>query len=230
VRALAVLAVLALSGAPLAAQDGSHEAHAEFLIGTAWSLPTPLVVRLPRHTPVRVHARYSTHPWSGALYYGYRAGGGELASHGAPAGYEAELLHHKLYLDNPVPPIEHLEISHGYNLLTADAVRPANALAVRFGVGLVVAHAEGRIAGERVGGSRRTFLGGGYHLAGVTAELGVERRYTLTHGRSSLYAVPEGKLTASLARVPVGDSGGSAFVPNVAAHALAGLGLRRVWP
>jgi hypothetical protein len=42
------------------------------------------------------------------------------------------LLHHKLYLDNPVPPIERLKISHGYNLLTADAVRPANALAIRF--------------------------------------------------------------------------------------------------
>jgi hypothetical protein len=150
--------------------------------------------------------------------------------HGAPEGYEAELLHHKLYLDNPVPPIEHLEISHGYNLVTVNAVRPARALAIRVGVGLVVAHAEGRIAGERLGGSRRTLLGGGYHLAGVTAQLAVGRRYTLAHGRSSLYAVPEAKLTASLAHVPVGDSGGKAFVPNVAAHALAGLGLRRAWP
>jgi hypothetical protein len=222
--------VLALPGASRVAQDRSHEAHAEFLLGAAWSLPTPLVVRLPRQPPVRIRARYSTRPWSGALYYGYRVGGGELTSGGAPTGYEAELLHHKLYLDNPVPPIERLEISHGYNLLTADAVRPAKALAIRFGLGLVVAHPEGRIAGERVGGSRRTLLGGGYHLAGITAQFTVGRRYTLVHGRSSLYAVPEAKLTASLAHVPVGDSGGKAFVPNVAAHALAGLGLRRVWP
>jgi hypothetical protein len=229
-RALAAIIALALPGASLSAQGGLHEVHIELLTGAAWNLPTPLIVRLPGQAPVRVGAHYSTRPWSGALYYGYRAGGGELGSHGAPEGYEAELLHHKLYLDNPVTPIEHFEISHGYNLVTADVVRPANALAVRFGVGVVVAHAEGRIAGEKVGGSRQTLLGGGYHLAGVTAQLAVARRYTIAQGRSSLYAVPEAKLTASVARVPVGDAGGSAFVPNVAAHALAGLGLRRSWP
>ena len=98
------------------------------LFGTAWSLPTPLIIHLPDAPPVRRHARYSTHPWSDAPYYAYRAGGGPMSARGAPAAYEAELLHHKLYLDDPTPPIDHFEVTHGYNLVTANVVRPANRL------------------------------------------------------------------------------------------------------
>ena len=220
--------LLAGVGAMATAQPSGREVHAEVLFGTAWSLPTPLIIRLPNAVPVSRSARYSTHPWSDAPYYAYRAGVGSTNEHGVPAGYEAELLHHKLYLDDPTPPVEHFEVTHGYNLVTANVVRPANQFAVRFGVGLVIAHAEGRIAGERVGGSRRTFLGGGYHIAGLTTQLAVGRRYALARGRVAVYALPEVKLTASMACVPLGDAGGRVLVPNIAVHALAGLGVRRV--
>ena len=92
----------------------------------------------------------------------------------------------------------------------------------------MIAHAEGRIAGQRVGGSRRTFLGGGYHVAGLTAQLAAGRRYALGLGQVAVYALPEVKLTASMARVPLGDAGGRVLVPNIAVHALAGLGVRRI--
>ena len=226
-------ALLAIAGREANAQAGgrAREAHAEFLLGTAWSLPTPLVIRLPRDAPVRLRARYSTRPWSDAPYYAYRAGAGRAAACGSPpTAVEGGLLHHKLYLENPAPPVEHFEVTHGYNLASVAAVRPAGRVVVRFGVALVVAHAEGRVAGQRVGGSRRTFLGRGYHLAGLAAELAVGRRYMLTRGgATSLYALPEAKLTAALARVPVGDAGGAAAVRDVAAHALAGLGACRRW-
>ena len=42
------LALLAFLSRPLAGQGSTSEAHIEFLIGTAWSLPTPLTIRLPR--------------------------------------------------------------------------------------------------------------------------------------------------------------------------------------
>jgi len=214
-----------------ATREASRVAHAEFLLGAAWSLPMPLVIRLPGRPPVRLRARYATRPWADAPYYAYRAGGGRAPGCATPpAGAEGELLHHKLYLQNPAPPIEHFEVTHGYNLAMIGAVRPAGRVAVRVGVGVVIAHAEGRVAGEHVGGSRRTALGGGYHLAGLTAQLAVGRRYTLARGRTAaLYAVPEVKLTGAIARVPVGDAGGTALVPNVAAHALAGLGVCRSW-
>jgi hypothetical protein len=128
---------------------------------------------------------------SDAPYYAYRAGGGSTSARDVPAGYEAELLHHKLYLDDPTPPVEHFEVTHGYNLITANAVRPADRLSIRFGIGVVIAHAEGRIAGQRVGGSRRTLIGGGYHVAGITAQVAAGRRYALARGQVVTYALPE---------------------------------------
>jgi hypothetical protein len=211
-----------------AAQRGAREVHAEFLLGTAWSLPTPLVIRRPAAATVRHTARYATRPWADAPYYAYRLGLGTRTARGALAGFEGELVHHKLYLENPRPPVEHFEVTHGYNLVSASAVRPAGRLTVRFGIGLVVAHAEGRIGGARVGGTRRTVLGGGYHLAGATTQLALGRAYPFGRGATSAYAVPEVKLTASLARIPLGDDGGAITVPNVAVHALVGLGARHV--
>ncbi len=104
---------------------------------------------------------------------------------------------------------------------------PAGRYQLRLGIGVVVAHPEGRIAGRAVG-PRRSLLGGGYHLAGATAQLGLGRRYAFGRGRTAAFAAPELKLTASAARVPLAG-GGSVFVPNVAVHALGGLGVRRRW-
>ena len=225
---LAVAAAL-VTAAAAAAQPGAREVHAEFLLGTAWSLPTPLVVRMPGAPTLRHPARYSTRPWSDAPYYAYRVGFGTRTARGVPSGFEGELVHHKLYLENPAPPIERFEVTHGYNLVSAAAVRPAGRLAVRFGVGLVVAHAEGRIGGARVGsGARRTLLGGGYHIAGATTQLAVGRAYPFGRGPTTAYAVPEVKLTGSFARVPLGPEGGTITVPNIALHVLTGLGVRRV--
>jgi hypothetical protein len=200
-----------------------HELSAELFAGTAWSLRTPLGVRLPGAPSTTQRARYGTRPFADAPYYAYRVG------YGSPSrAVEAELVHHKLYLENPAPPIERFEVTHGYNLATANVRAPAGRHQVRAGVGFVVAHAEGRIAGRPVGGDRRTLLGGGYHVAGATLQLAVGRRYPFGRGAVAAYAAPELKLTASTARVPVGG-GGSVSVPNVALHVLGGLGARRRW-
>ncbi len=211
---------------PAAAQPAPaparREAAVELFAGTAWSVPTPLTVRLPGAAPATVRARYTTRPFADAPYYAYRA------SYGTPArAVEAELVHHKLYLENPRAPVEAFEVTHGYNLATANVRAPAGRYQLRFGLGVVVAHAEGRIAGRPVG-PRRSVLGGGYHVAGATAQLGLGRRYPFGRGATAAFAAPELKLTASAARVPLAG-GGSVFVPNVAVHALAGLGVRRRW-
>jgi hypothetical protein len=222
--ALAALAGLSADVAAAGAQSarggagGARELSVELFAGTAWSLSTPLVVRLPGRPTARLRARWQTRPLADAPYYAYRV----AAARGGRAA-EAELVHHKLYLANPAPPVERLEVTHGYNLATANLRAPAGRAHVRVGLGVVIAHPEGRVAGVDVGG-RRTLLGGGYHVAGVTAQLAVGRRWALGRGRTAPFAAPEAKLTASLARVPLGD--GSVLVPNAALHALAGLGLR----
>jgi hypothetical protein len=109
---------------------------------------------------------------------------------------ELELVHHKLHIDHPRPPVEHFEVSHGYNLAYMNMARPANGFVVRLGAGLVIAHPEGRIAGLRVGGSRRTLLRGGYHIAGGSFQLGLGRRYAFARSQTTWFA-PEAKVTAA---------------------------------
>ena len=182
--------------------------------GTAWNLPLPLRIQQRGEPELRLRARYSTRPWKGAPYYAYRLG--RASDSGAS---EVELIHHKLYLDNPPAAIQHFEISHGYNLLNANrAAISEHGTVLRFGIGLVIAHPEGEIRGRAVG-PVRSFLGGGYHISGITTQLSVGHRLALS---DQVFAAPEAKMTASYARIRLAD--GWAAVPNVAVHALAGLG------
>jgi hypothetical protein len=217
---------IALAAATTPARDASaqgsgDEAAAEFFLGTAWSVPLPLILEAPGKR-LSFRARYSTRPFADAPYYAYRAGIVRRAR-----GGEVELVHHKLYLENPVPPIEHLEITHGYNLSMANLAMPAGGWQLRIGLGFVVAHPEGRIGGRPVRGVRRTLIGGGYHVAGGSMQIALGRRYPLGRGDVALAVAPEAKLTAGFARVQLQQ--GTLIVPNIAVHVLGGLGVRRRW-
>lgn len=215
----AVCAVLGTS--ELASAQGRCPASSiagELFTGTAWSAPLPLIAHLPTGA-VRLRARYSTRPFADAPYYSYRLG----RSRANGQGVEIEMLHHKLYLENPRPPIERFEVTHGYNLPMVNASSRGRRWQWRVGIGVVIAHPEGRIGGREIGGAR-TVLGGGYHIAGLTAQLATGRRYALWRGRTVVTAAPEAKLTASWARVAL--SPGVLHIPNAALHLLGGLGVR----
>lgn len=202
-----------------AAQRELERWSVEVFAGTAWSVPTPLVVRQQGEPDLRLRARWETRPWRDAPYYAYRVGRRDRRG-----AWEAELLHHKLYLANPPAEVQRLEVTHGYNLVTANrVVRPVreDRFLYRLGVGLVVAHPEGRVRGRELR-PVRSLLGGGYHVAGGTLHLSAGRRLPLGGGA---FVAPEAKLTASWARAPAGDAW--LTVPNVAVHALAGLGYAR---
>jgi hypothetical protein len=138
---LSLLAALRVADAQQSAPSPPHrrEVVLELAGGTAWSLRTPLTVRQPGSAPTSQRARYSTRPLADAPYYAYRVSYGTTAH-----AVEAELVHHKFYLENPSPPVERLEVTHGYNPVMANVRAPAGRLAVRAGLGVVVAHAEGR--------------------------------------------------------------------------------------
>jgi hypothetical protein len=167
-------------------------------------------------------AHYSTRPFADAPYYSYRISHDRANS----AAKELELLHHKLYLENPQAPVERLEVTHGYNLAMANIAGPGYRWRWRVGVGVVLAHPEGRVAGQEISGAR-TALGGGYHVAGITTQVAVARRYALEPGRTQLFATPELKLTASSARISINSIRLS--LPNIAFHALGGLGVRHCY-
>ncbi len=204
----------------LRAQSQSTDLSAELFFGSAWSLPLPITIDfLGEHA--RFIAHYRTRPIAGSPYYSYRFG---RASDGR--AIEFEMLHHKLYLQNPQPPVERFEVSHGFNQPMMNVEMPTHGWRWRFGIGLVVAHPEGRVGGRDVG-PVRTILGRGYHVAGVSTQLAFGNRYTLGHGATALTAAPEAKLTAAVARIRI--NGGSVWMPNLAVHTLSGIGVRRRW-
>lgn len=184
----------------------------ELFGGTAYSLPTRLTIRQAGEPRIALTARYATRPWSGALYYAYRVG--RWSGDGA---WELELVHHKVYLENAPADVQHFEITHGYNLVLANRAFRRKQLILRLGAGVVIAHPETTIRGRTH--PQRGGLFGGYHLTGPAAQLALGARIPIVRG---LFASAEGKFTAARARVPV--EGGHATAPNVALHALVGLG------
>ena len=211
------LLLLCCTTLPAQAQEVAAQGWAaEIFSGTSWSLPMPLRIEQPGEETIRFRARYRTRPWRGSPYYAYRLGYQQ---------WSAELVHHKLYLQNPPPEIEHFEVSHGYNLAMVSRMIPAASapLTFRLGLGLVIGHPEGRIRGKAIN-PVKSLLGGGYHISGLNLQFAVGRQLGIA---DHWFLNPEAKLTAAWARMPL-SGGGYATVPNIALHTLLGFGYRSV--
>ncbi|WP_207431437.1 hypothetical protein [Sabulibacter ruber] len=177
-------------------------------------MPTTLTVEQPGEAPIKFRARYRTRPWTGSPYYAYRLGYKQ---------WSAELVHHKLYLQNPPSEIEHFEVSHGYNLAMVSRTIPVAVSPgiFRVGLGLVIGHPEGRIRGKAIN-PVKSLLGGGYHISGLCLQAAIGPKLGVAE---HWFFRPEAKITAAWARMPLAG-GGTATVPNIALHTLFGFGYR----
>lgn len=187
---------------------------AEVFAGTSWNLPTTLQINQAGEALICFKARYRTRPWHGSPYYAYRLGYDK---------WSAELVHHKIYLQNPPPEVQHFEVSHGYNLAMVSRSFPFNNSAgiFRVGLGMVIGHPEGRIRGKAIN-PVKSFLGGGYHISGICLQAAVGPPLGIAE---HWFFRPEVKVTAAWARMPLAG-GGTATVPNLALHTLFGFGYR----
>jgi len=178
----------------------------ELRTGVAKSFTTGLEIEQSDLPKIDFDAHYENHPWEDSFYYGWR-----ISRSTTKHSWEIEFLHHKLYLSNNPPEVEHFEITHGYNMLTLNHAWVFGSTYLRVGAGAVISHAETRVRGQ--------FLDSGYELSGFTGQGSVERRFYLSR---KFFITVEGKVTAATATVSVAN--GDAHVPNFAIHGLAGLG------
>ena len=183
--------------------------------GTAWNAVTPLLIRQEGKEPLHLIAHYRTRPLADVPYYAVRIGRGPAAR------WELELVHHKLYLDNPPPEVQRFQVTHGYNLISLGRSWPAGPLELRFGAGPMLTHPESTVRGRRFD-ETAGILGTGWYISGAGFQFGAGHRRRL--GRA-VQLVVEGKATAAWADLPV--AGGRAEVPNAALHCLIGLGFGR---
>lgn len=192
--------------APLAAEQGwTFQAS----LGGAASVDSRLILRQEGLEDLKIDASWDSKPFTDPIYYSVRAG--RWSGRG---GWELELVHHKLYLRNPPPGIESLEISHGYNLLMINRGWDLERFLVRAGAGPVVAHVEGAARGRQLDK-------GGYQWTGPVIQLAAEKRIAL---RQSWLLGVEGKISAARAVIPI--RGGELDAPNVAGHLLVSFGYR----
>ena len=188
----------------------------EVLGGSAYNFTTPLTIRQNGESDIKLDARYSTNPFNGSPYYSLRVGRWDNNR-----AWEFEMTHHKLYLDNRPTNVQHFEVSHGYNLITLNRAWNHRGFIFHFGLGLVMTHPETTVRGKSNTWVNGLFTGGdrGFRLSGTTAQAAIGKRFFVFRG---LFLTVEGKLTGSYATIPIAD--GDATVPNLAAHALFGLG------
>lgn len=209
---LALALALALLGAAGPAR-GETAWGAQVFLGVPFNFPMPVRIRQEGAPELRFRGRFATHPFEAPWYWGVglfrRAGGHE---------WSAELVHHKLYLEDPPPEVQAFSISHGFNLLLAGYGREVTPnVWARVAAGAVLAHPESTVRGRehpQDGGLFDT----GYHLAGPALSAGLVGHVPLgDRVRLSLGA----RLVGGYAVVPV--SGGSARVPALGVHATAGV-------
>ncbi|MBN2463996.1 hypothetical protein JXD38_00015 [candidate division WOR-3 bacterium] len=192
-----------------------RDLHPYVLVGTGlqYNVPVPIVIRQTGQPDIRLTARFSTRPFSEVPYYDIKVGLTRKRW-----ACELELIHHKLYLDNRPPEVDMLEITHGYNPILVNVVHEVHGVGLRGGAGILLAHPESTIRGQRF-----PETGGilGWYVSGPAGQISVSKWLDVS---SQLFAGFEVKVAGAWARVPVVD--GSADVPNLSLHGLASVGWR----
>lgn len=186
-------------------------------VGEVANLETSLEIRQRGSPTIEQDADYETRPFEAPLYYSLRAGRWRDRT-----GWELELIHQKIFLQNRPSQVQRFDISHGYNLVTVNRAWELRRFVLRLGAGVVIAHPENEVRGRALD-PEDTNLSGGYHLGGPALQAGIEKRFEL--GDRWLLGI-EGKASAARAEVPV--AGGEADVPNAALHLLVSFGFRYV--
>ena len=187
----------------------------EGFLGTAWNLPTSLTIVQEGYPKITLTAHYEEKTFEGSPYYTLRIG-----RWSKNRAWELELVHHKIFLDNPPAEVQRFSISNGFNILTINRAWDTGKFIWRFGIGLVVTHPESTVRGRSFDESKGIF-GQGFYISGAAIQGAVGKRIFLWKG---LFASLEGKITVSYVRVPIVD--GHANVPNVAGHILVGIGYK----
>jgi hypothetical protein len=175
-------------------------------IGSAKSFSTNLEIEQTAFPKLKFDADYETRPFEDAPYYGYR-----VSRQNKRHGWEVEFLHHKIYLTNNPPEIQHFEVSHGYNMLFVNHAWIFGSNYVRAGAGPVISHTESEVRGMGFSSS--------YEFSGVVGQGTFGRRFYLSR---IFYLTLEGKLTLATASVSIAQ--GKAHAPNIAIHGIAGIG------
>jgi hypothetical protein len=175
--------------------------------GVPVNIPTTLTITRDGEPDIVHDAHWESRPLEQPIYWALR-----VRWQRANDGFELQLLHHKMYLENPPPTIEHFEVTHGFNILTAGYMRRTLPLHWRVGAGVTMPNTFATVQGE-LSDVHDYSIGGPAFLAGLGGELPVAGRLHLAADAQFIAAWG----TDDVAR-------GEARVTSLAFHFLLGLG------
>ncbi len=173
----------------------------------------PLTIEQSGREDISITARYDGRPFETPTHYSFRVGRWE-----GERAWEFESIHHKLFLRNNPPEVQHFEVTHGFNHLTINRAYLVEGLIYRVGVGIILAHPESIVYGLEYPADRG-LNETGYFVAGMTTQGALSKRFPVTE---NLFLSLEGKITASYAVVPI--KSGRADLSSVALHGFLGIG------
>jgi hypothetical protein len=191
--------------------DERSEWSVEVLIGDALNLTSRTRLEYAQELAVVLNGDYRTRGFEAPVHYVVR-----VARWNGERGWELQLLHHKLYLDNRPQGVESLSVSHGFNIVSFNRTYASGPWRFRIGAGPVIAHPEARIGGVSYDGP--------YELAGAAAFGAIGAELALTPNLSVT-----GEIAATYGYVDVHPHGAPDLdfsISNPALHAQAGLGYR----
>ena len=181
---------------------------------TVYNLPVPLHLSQQGYADIGLTARYSTEPFVMPIYYNYR-----VSRWNNNRSWEAEFIHHKLYLDNTTEDVQKFNISHGFNMLFINRGFKRPTFRYRAGAGMVIAHPESQIRGQEFGSSTKD-NDWGYYLSGPALQVSLNKPLYISN---RFYFNAEAKTTFAYSRIKIAR--GHADVYSIAFHLQLGIGI-----
>ena len=92
-------------------------------LGAAYCPDTPLKISQTGYPDLKIKAEYKTESFKLPIYYSIKLGTSKDHQ-----GWELELIHLKIYLQNNPPEIQQFQVSHGFNIFQVNRTRQLNSL------------------------------------------------------------------------------------------------------
>lgn len=210
-----------MSADPLHAAAGSgsragsrHHSHIgiEILVGAPLNIETDLDIRQDGEETLDLDGGFRSEPFDMPIYWAVR-----ISRETTDGGVGIELMHDKLFLEDPPDEVGDFVISHGFNLLTLQRAWRTGPLIARAGLGVILAHPENEVRGRRLDETDGIF-GTGYHLTGPVGLGALGHRLRLSR---RLAIATEVRVSVAPVTLPV--AGGEATFTHLAAHLLVGV-------
>lgn len=167
----------------------------ELHAGIEKSTRMPLTIYQEGFPDIRIgKADYESRALKFPLYYDLR-----ISKWWKEKAVQLEVIHHKFFLKNPTPEVEHFEMTHGFNAITINYGKLFRRYAWSAGAGSVLLHAENTVRGLSLPSSTG-FDAGRYRLTGLVIQSGIGRRIYLN---GKLFVNVEFKTTWGFVKAPV---------------------------